>query len=121
MTPLDAAGQILLDGLTDWVELDMARQYVQDAHPGVSYAELRQLTVDTISWLLAWDLVVVGDLGAEFTAWPLAHDESIARIERKWAGANRKLDRDAVCWLATTPAGDEVGRRLDADHQKQRP
>ena len=112
MTRDEAAGQILLSGLGDWVSLGEARDYVADDHPGASSPTLREETLTVVGRLLHDGLIVAGDLRPSFERWERTAEQSAVAIRSAWSDADDRLRPGEVCWFANTRAGDEAAERL---------
>lgn len=108
-----SARDVLVEGLSDWVDLGFARQYVKDEVGDVPATQLREQTIKVLAALLDAGLFVAGDLSrAGFTAWPLDSSEAIARIRDEWDVADAPLRPGDVGWLQITEDGRAVAQRL---------
>lgn len=101
---------ILVDGLSDWVDLGMMRQYVSDEIGEQPPAVLREATLDLLRRLLVQNLVIVGDVDADFVRWTLEPAEALNRISSEWSDPESALRPGDVCWLANTSTGDALAR-----------
>jgi hypothetical protein len=104
---------VLIEGLSDWVDLGFARQYVKDEVGDITVSELREQTIEVIGALLDAGLFVAGDLSqAGFATWPLGSAEALARIRDEWAAPDAPLRPGDVCWLQITEEGQLLAQRL---------
>ncbi|MDF2977915.1 MAG: hypothetical protein K0S40_2643 [Actinomycetospora sp.] len=103
---------ILVEGLSDWVDIGFARQYVHDEVGEVPAVELREQTLEVIGHLLDAGLVVAGDVWNGFTPWPLDPEAAVARIRAEWDEPAAELLPGDVCWFQITEAGTALARRI---------
>src|SRR4051794_35144220 len=117
----DGAAKILLRGLDDWVSLAEVRFLVSLAEPGdIPYLErdpvaLRDASLRAITLLVEHDLARLGDVKAQFEPWPVSTKEALRRVRTEWWDPEKDLRPGNICWLANTPAGDEIARRIEAE------
>ena len=104
---------VLIEGLSDWVDIGFARQYVKDEIGAVPATELREQTILIIAALLDAGLFVAGDLSrAGFAPWPLGPTGAVARIRDGWHAPDAPLLPGDVCWLQITEDGRALARQL---------
>ena len=117
----DGAAKILLRGLDDWVSLAEVRFLVSLAEPGdIPYLErepvaLRDASLRAITLLVEHDLARLGDVTDRFEPWSVGTAEALQRVRTAWWDPEKDLRPGNICWLANTPAGDEVARRIEAE------
>lgn len=110
-TPKEEA---LIDGLDDWTYA--AWVYGCTRLAGITDPEQRRtLAIGVIAELIVQGLKVPGDVDDQgHHPWPQSPGDAIERITREWL--TEWLDEvptpGAIVWLANTPAGDEIARRV---------
>lgn len=107
----DARSKILLRAREDWVSLGEARYLVGLTSSG-GPPELRELTLSAIESLVSDGLVELGDLQPQFERWGVDDATALRRVRDGWAVPGVELRPGDVCWLATTPAGDDLAEQL---------
>jgi hypothetical protein len=111
----ESARDILVDGLSDWVDVGFARQYVQDEVGDLPAVELREQTIEVIGHLFRAGLVVAGGVRKGFTPWPLDPEATVARIRTEWDEPAAELLLGGLCWFEITEAGATLARRIKAE------
>ncbi|WP_216893861.1 hypothetical protein [Nocardia alni] len=101
-------GKVLDEGRDDWVMIDQLVWYAKQTSEEQG-RDLEQVTTDLLNFLLAHDLVVVGELGDPFQRW----DGSPAELVSKVVAALKSFDwipqGATEIWLANTKNGDSWG------------
>jgi hypothetical protein len=98
--------EILKEGIGDWVPIDrvvgQAREEARD---------FKTRTIQLIEYLLANNLMSVGDLGVDgFESWSGGVNEQIDRVTKGLDDFDWN-PMGGFCWLANSAKGDEVGSR----------
>ncbi|MFF8861234.1 MULTISPECIES: hypothetical protein [unclassified Streptomyces] len=98
-------GELLEEGLDDWVPVDRLIGLAQETVER-SGRDFRDVARETLTQLLGRGLMEVGDLGESgFEAWTGTPDALVRRVvstleEFDW------LPQGGACWLANTAYGD---------------
>jgi hypothetical protein len=101
--------QILMHGLTDWVQMSEVASVAKGLIRDATQDELRDQCVRAIGELRDGNLVRVGDLAREgFTAWTGETKCILVRIDAEWRALGTPRLGD-IAWLETTPVGNRIG------------
>jgi len=107
MTEVKAVAMaILREGLNDWVPIDTLIWYAKDATREFPEA-FKELTVKVLEYLLAEELIAVGDIGdSGFEAWHISSEQVIQRVTAACDAVNWQ-PLLGLFWLSNTEKGDE--------------
>jgi len=105
---------VLVGGLDDWAYAGWV--YGSTRLAGITDSEQRRgLAIGLIAELLVEGLMVAGDVDDQgHHPWPHPTGDAIERITREWLTEwpNDVPAPGAIVWLANTPAGNEIARRV---------
>ena len=105
---------VLVGGLDDWAYAGWV--YGSTRLAGITDLEQRRvLAIGLIAELLVEGLMTPGDVDDHgHHSWPHPTGEAIERITREWLTdwPNEVPPPGAIVWLANTPAGNEIARRV---------
>jgi len=115
-TSRTAKGEILVEGLADWVYVSWALQAVKShSEPGDDCASWRERTILLIRELLEEGLVEIGDVrNGVHIPWRSSVHASLERVRREWVAewGDTVPTPGAIGWLCNTPAGDALARAI---------
>ncbi|WP_330271725.1 hypothetical protein OG205_32370 [Lentzea sp. NBC_00516] len=98
---------MLIDGLMDWVSVDMAIGCAREA-AAENGGDFKSIAIAVIEHLLLGGLMVPGDLGESgFEAWPGSPSELVDKVIRQCESFNWD-PQGAACWLSNTETGDRL-------------
>lgn len=113
---ITAREKILVEGLSDWVDLGQLHWYLAEENPTASLSDVQNETLQTLRSLVTDGLVEVGDLsgeGGRFVAWDTPLDESIERISDEYITHFDNREWRWIFWLNPTEKGEQVARSLE--------
>ncbi|MGW5608875.1 hypothetical protein ACWEWI_22750 [Streptomyces sp. NPDC003753] len=103
-------GELLEEGLDDWVPVDRLVGLAQETveHSG---RDFREVATETLTQLVSGGLMQVGDLGdSGFEAWSGTPDDIVRRVVSTLEGFDWR-PQGGACWLANTAHGNSRAPR----------
>ncbi len=105
------ADAVLMRGLDDCVQACEVVSLCMEITGNSNSLAMRGIALQVIQYLLESDLMQAGDVANDgFKPWNLDHGNALAKIETVWPPEFRPSLGD-VCWLRSTPYGDDRGTR----------